>query len=86
MNDVKWVSHEEAQAIKARNEQIQAWLAEQPIPTMDSWGLVSKVWQDPRLQLTNKAFELEQERQRQRKRQRQLQQVQQRQRSTGPSL
>ena len=81
---VRWVSHEEAQAIKARNEQVQAWLAEQPIPTMDTWGLVSKVWQDPRLQLTNKAFELEQERQRKRQR---LQQAQRQQsRSIGPSL
>lgn len=78
---IELVSHEEAQAIKARNEQVQAWLAEQPLPTMDTWGLVSKVWQDPRLQLTNHAFELEQERQRKRQR---LQQAQRQQ--SGPSL
>lgn len=84
MTNIRWVSHEEAQAIKARNEQVQAWLAEQPLPIMDSWGLVAKVWQDPRLQLTNHSYELEQERQRKRQR---LQQAQRQQsRSTGPSL
>lgn len=83
MTEIIWVSHEQAQAIRQRNQQVQAWLATRPLPSAEvSLKLIDQVRTDPRLQLTNKAWELEQERQRKRQRM----QARQQSHDYGPSL